>query len=54
MAKWSDGRFGLDSIRLKKKFGINAFPTDISEAMLQHSKDKGLIQDFSVQECRES
>jgi ubiquinone/menaquinone biosynthesis C-methylase UbiE len=51
-SKWlsvGDGRFGLDSIRLRKKFGINAFPTDISEAMLQHSKDKGLIEDFSVQ-----
>lgn len=44
-----DGRFGLDSIKLHDLFGIRAFPTDISENMLQVAKAEGLITDYSVE-----
>jgi hypothetical protein len=45
-----DGRYGLDSIRLKKLFGIkNILPTDISSNMLEESKSKGLIEDYRVE-----
>ena len=50
--KWltlGDGRFGLDSYSLKKIFGLCAFPTDISENMLEEGKKKGLINDYSVE-----
>ena len=45
-----DGRFGLDSIRLKKLFGIKSIlATDISENMLEISKQKGLIDAYKVE-----
>ena len=45
-----DGRFGLDSIRLRKKFEIKSiFPTDISESFLKYSKDKGFIDNYGVE-----
>lgn len=52
-ASWvtiGDGRFGLDSIRLKKLFGINnILTTDIAENMLKLAKEKGLIEKYSVE-----
>lgn len=44
-----DGRFGLDSNRLKKKFDINIFPTDISDEMLQKGKEMGIVYEFGVE-----
>lgn len=45
-----DGRYGLDSIRLRKKFDIkNIFPTDISGSMLKYSKEKGFIDNYGVE-----
>ncbi len=44
-----DGRFGLDSVRLKKKFALNVFPTDISENMLKRGKDMGLFDEYGVE-----
>lgn len=52
-AQWvtiGDGRFGLDSIRLKKLFGLkNILPTDIAENMLIESKNKKLIDNYSIE-----
>ena len=50
--KWlsvGDGRYGLDSYRLNKMFGLDIFPTDISENMLKESKKRGVIKDYSVE-----
>lgn len=44
-----DGRFGLDSVRLNKKFGIEIFPTDISENMLKRGKEMGLFNEYGVE-----
>lgn len=44
-----DGRFGLDSYRLNKKFGINVFPTDISGDMLSKGKEMGIVKEFGVE-----
>lgn len=51
-ANWlslGDGRYGLDSIKLKNKYGINCLPTDLSENMLLESKKKGLISNYKVE-----
>jgi len=52
-ASWltiGDGRYGLDAIRLKKHFGLkHIFPTDISENMLKISKERGLIEDYKIE-----
>lgn len=51
-ANWltvGDGRWGLDSIRLKKKGFKNVLPSDISEALLKESKKRGYIQTYSIQ-----
>ncbi len=50
--KWltvGDGRYGLDSIKLKNKFNINALPSDLSSSMLEKSKEDGRILDYSIQ-----
>lgn len=44
-----DGRYGLDSYRLNKLFGIDVLPTDISEALLKKAKGIGLIKNYSVE-----
>jgi len=45
-----DGRYGLDSVKVKKKFSIkDILPTDISPEMLAFSKEKGLFNDFRVE-----
>ena len=52
VAKWltvGDGKWGLDSIRLQNKGIKNVLPTDISEYLLQLSKEKGFIKDYSIQ-----
>ena len=52
-AKWltvGDGRYGLDSIRMKNFFQLqHVFPTDIGENMLRISKEKGWINEFGVE-----
>ncbi|MCK9156866.1 MAG: class I SAM-dependent methyltransferase [Paludibacteraceae bacterium] len=51
-ASWvtvGDGRWGLDSIRIKKRGFQNVLPTDICETLLLESKQKGLIDDYSVE-----
>ncbi len=51
--KWltvGDGRWGLDSIRLKKvNPSISILPTDLSENLLRKSHGRGLIEDYSVE-----
>ena len=45
-----DGRYGLDSVRLKKiNNSIKILPTDISPYLLEESKKMGIISDFSVE-----
>jgi ubiquinone/menaquinone biosynthesis C-methylase UbiE len=49
-SKWltvGDGRWGLDSIRLKNaEPSINILPTDLSPYLLEKSKEKKLIENF--------
>jgi SAM-dependent methyltransferase len=44
-----DGRFGLDSIRIREKGFHDVTPTDISEALLQRSKEQGRIDKYKVE-----
>jgi len=45
-----DGRFGLDSIKLKKlEPSLRVLPTDIAPLLLQQAKDKNIIDDFQVE-----
>ncbi len=45
-----DGRYGLDAVRLKQSFSLkNVLPTDISSNMLQIGKEKGLFENFSIE-----
>lgn len=50
--KWltvGDGRWGLDSIRMKR-LGVNdVLPTDICETLLFEAKSRGLIEVYSVE-----
>lgn len=51
-SKWltvGDGRWGLDSIRLKRLGAKNVLPSDICETLLLEAKQKGLIDDYSVE-----
>ena len=44
-----DGRWGLDSIRMKR-LGVNdVLPTDICETLLAEAKSRGLIEAYSVE-----
>jgi len=51
--KWltvGDGRWGLDSIRLKKaNISISVLPTDLTENLLRKSRDRGYIENYSVE-----
>jgi len=51
--KWvtiGDGRFGLDSIRLKKiQPALDVLPTDISPSLLQEAKEKKIISDYKAE-----
>jgi SAM-dependent methyltransferase len=44
-----DGRWGLDSIRIRKKGFASVLPSDISAALLEASKQAGHINEYSVQ-----
>jgi SAM-dependent methyltransferase len=51
-ASWltvGDGRWGLDSIRLRKRGITNVLATDISEPLLKAAKDRGLLSEYSVE-----
>jgi ubiquinone/menaquinone biosynthesis C-methylase UbiE len=50
--KWltiGDGRYGLDSVRLKRLGAAHAFPTNIESHLLQVAKDNGLIPEYGVE-----
>jgi ubiquinone/menaquinone biosynthesis C-methylase UbiE len=44
-----DGRYGLDSIILKRKGWTHVLPTDISGHLLEKAHEEGLIQDYRVE-----
>ncbi len=44
-----DGRWGLDSIRIKKRGFENVIPTDLCETLLKESKERGFINNYSVE-----
>jgi ubiquinone/menaquinone biosynthesis C-methylase UbiE len=44
-----DGRWGLDSIRIRKKGFASVLPSDISEALLRVSKERGLIDQYAIE-----
>ena len=44
-----DGRWGLDSIRIRKKGFSNVMATDISEHLLREAKRRGYINDYRVE-----
>jgi SAM-dependent methyltransferase len=44
-----DGRFGLDSIRLRNLGFSSVLPTDIGDGLLRRSKREGHIREYSVQ-----
>ena len=43
-----DGKFGLDSIKLKKKGVKNVHPSDISDVLLKKSKYLSLIKEYHI------
>jgi ubiquinone/menaquinone biosynthesis C-methylase UbiE len=50
--KWltvGDGRWGLDSTRIRKKGIEDVLPTDISESLLREAKKKNIIFDYAVE-----
>lgn len=44
-----DGRYGLDSIRLRRMGFNDVLPSDIGEALLKESKDRGLIDAYAIE-----
>jgi ubiquinone/menaquinone biosynthesis C-methylase UbiE len=49
-----DGRFGLDSIRLRElEPSLHILPTDISPHLLQKAKDRKIIGDFGVENAED-
>src|SRR5688572_24250830 len=52
-SKWltvGDGRYGLDSIELKRiQPDLHILPTDIAPELLKQAKDKQLISDYSIE-----
>lgn len=49
-----DGRFGLDSMKLRHLAPkISVLPTDISPYLLEQAKEKGLIDQFSVENAEQ-
>ena len=56
-ASWltvGDGRYGLDSVRLRKLFGITSvLPTDIGSYLLERGKARGLFDEYAVENAEE-
>lgn len=55
-ASWltvGDGRWGLDSVRIRKKGFSSVMPTDISEALLSAARDRALIDDYAVENAEQ-
>ncbi|MDH5317626.1 MAG: methyltransferase domain-containing protein [Nitrospira sp.] len=48
-----DGRWGLDSIRIRKKGFGSVLPTDIGGALLEVSKQRGYIDEYSVENAEQ-
>ena len=48
-----DGRWGLDSIRIRDFGFTNVHPTDISESLLKLAQEKGLIGGYSIQNAEQ-
>jgi ubiquinone/menaquinone biosynthesis C-methylase UbiE len=48
-----DGRFGLDSVRLRKRGVAAALPTDLAEATLREARSKGIISDYRVENAEQ-
>lgn len=44
-----DGAYGLESIRMRRKGFTNVLPTDIDGKLLQVAKERGLIDDYRVE-----
>ncbi len=44
-----DGRWGLDAIRIKKRGFQKVLPTDICETLLKASKERGLINEYQIE-----
>jgi ubiquinone/menaquinone biosynthesis C-methylase UbiE len=44
-----DGRFGLDSVQLRRRGASYALPTDITDATLKEAKARGIIDDYRVE-----
>jgi SAM-dependent methyltransferase len=50
--KWltiGDGHYGIDSIQMKRRGYKHVLPTDITETLLRISKDRGLIDDYRLE-----
>jgi SAM-dependent methyltransferase len=50
--KWlvvGDGRYGTDSVYMRRRGFQDVLPTDIGEALLLESKRRGMIDDYSVE-----
>lgn len=43
-----DGRFGLDSVRIKEKGFKNVLPTDLCATLLEEGKRRGIIDEYRV------
>lgn len=55
-ASWltvGDGRWGLDSIRIKKRGFQNVLPSDIGETLLKAAKERGLIEGYAVENAEQ-
>lgn len=48
-----DGRWGLDSVRLRNKGYTKVLPTDISEHLLKASQENGYIEKYAVQNAED-
>lgn len=44
-----DGRWGLDSVRIRRLSAVEVLPTDISETYLKKAKDSGIIAQYRVE-----
>jgi SAM-dependent methyltransferase len=44
-----DGRFGLDSIRIRRYGFDSVLPSDISDTLLKEAKARGLIESYAVE-----
>lgn len=48
-----DGRFGLDSVALKKRGIKNALPSDIAASGLKRAKEMGLIESYAIENAEQ-